>query len=490
MQQANAYEQLSLLGYLLTNYDEPKADKILQRVAPEYFPNREYSEIYRAIRNRYKNGSGVDVLDVLTDVSESFKESDLSLIRATLKEAMLDATAPERSEITANKLIECYLWEQARKGLETAENADEMTATLYDFDEELQRLRAEQEAKRPENIAEYLNRAFQNDLDEFQATSKTSTGFDNLDEETGGLYSGLYVLGAISSLGKTTFIHQMADNIASSGTDVLYFSLEQSTAELVTKSIAREAAKAEMLSGATLSDLDENCKPAIYYRNCGIKTEQGKTALSNYSENTAPHMHIIEGNFHTNVDYIRSYVSRFIRGSESKRAVVVIDYLQILQSESQSFGKENVDRNITELKRMSRDYNIPVIVISSFNRGNYMTPVSFESFKESGGIEYTADVVWGLQLQALNDELFEKEGKIKAKRDKLKEAKEEIPRKIQLVCLKNRFGKTSFDLAFHYNPKFDLFLAATPIMKAHEAGATSLSSVRKAKTKKKTEELI
>ena len=26
-----------------------------------------------------------------------------------------------------------------------------------------------------------------------------------------------------------------------------------------------------------------------------------------------------------------------------------------------------------------------------------MTPVDFESFKESGGIEYTADVVWGLQ---------------------------------------------------------------------------------------------
>ena len=40
--------------------------------------------------------------------------------------------------------------------------------------------------------------------------------------------------------------------------------------------------------------------------------------------------------------------------------------------------------------------------ISSFNRVNYFQQVSFESFKESCNIEYSADVVWSLQMYITN----------------------------------------------------------------------------------------
>jgi len=92
------------------------------------------------------------------------------------------------------------------------------------------------------------------------------------------------------------------------------------------------------------------------------------------------------------------------------------------------------------------------------NRSNYLTPVDFESFKESGGIEYTADVIWGLQLTAINDDLFSKEGKIKEKRERIREAKAETPRKVELLCLKNRYGISSYRAVFDYYPKYDLFI--------------------------------
>lgn len=67
-----------------------------------------------------------------------------------------------------------------------------------------------------------------------------STGFKNLDNILGGgLYAGLYIIGAVSSLGKTTFSLQIADQIATSGTDVLIFSLEMATNELIAKSVSR-----------------------------------------------------------------------------------------------------------------------------------------------------------------------------------------------------------------------------------------------------------
>jgi len=67
-----------------------------------------------------------------------------------------------------------------------------------------------------------------------------STGFNTLDVALdGGLFEGLYVIGAISSLGKTTLAIQIADYLASQGRDVLYISLEMSRYEIMAKSISR-----------------------------------------------------------------------------------------------------------------------------------------------------------------------------------------------------------------------------------------------------------
>src|SRR5699024_976856 len=68
------------------------------------------------------------------------------------------------------------------------------------------------------------------------------TGFKQLDEILdGGIREGLHVLGAISSLGKTTLAMQIADQIAQYGEDVLIFSLETGTNELIAKSVSRNS---------------------------------------------------------------------------------------------------------------------------------------------------------------------------------------------------------------------------------------------------------
>ena len=57
------------------------------------------------------------------------------------------------------------------------------------------------------------------DLMRFQQYKDRKTGYSNIDAKM-RLYPGLYVLGAISSLGKTTFCGQMADQLASAGEQV------------------------------------------------------------------------------------------------------------------------------------------------------------------------------------------------------------------------------------------------------------------------------
>lgn len=302
-----------------------------------------------------------------------------------------------------------------------------------------------QTATRPDNVKAYLTQLMAGEIEKFKRGASRKTGFPNLDEKAGGIYPGLYVLGAISSLGKTTFIHQLADQMAAQGEDVLYFSLEQSRLEMVSKSLSRLTAQKDV--GKAVSSL------AI---RGGTLTPAVLDAADLYTSMVEERMNVVEGNFNCTVEYISEYITRYMATTGTK-PIVVIDYLQILQGDPRHSTKEMVDTNVTELKRISRSKDIPVFIISSLNRTNYMTPVDYESFKESGGIEYTADVIWGLQLDALNDPIFDKEGQVKKKRETIRAAKAANPRLVELVCLKNRYGISSYKVGFTYYPQYDLF---------------------------------
>lgn len=314
----------------------------------------------------------------------------------------------------------------------------------------------ERRTSKPDNTSDYISLFMADEIEKLKANATRKTGFSNLDAETGGVYPGLYAIGGISSVGKTTFIYQMADQMAAAGQHVLFFSMEQSRLEMVSKSIARTTAQADINTAVS----------SIAIRT-GTLTPVVLDAADRYSQTVGGRLSVIEGNFNCTVSFIGEYTRKYIENNGVK-PVIVVDYLQVLRPEKDpetgrkpTDTKQVVDYNVTQLKRMSRALDIPVFVISSLNRSNYLTPVDFESFKESGGIEYTADVVWGLQLDIMNDPIFDKEKGVKEKREKVRDAKAAIPREIELVCLKNRYGR-SYNVHFRYYPQYDLFRAYNP----------------------------
>lgn len=302
---------------------------------------------------------------------------------------------------------------------------------------------------KPDSVKGYLYGTFGADLDHFQSFKDRKTGYSNIDALT-SLYPGLYVIGAISSLGKTTFTHQLGDQLAAAGDHVLYFSLEQTRLEMVSKGISRRTAQNSYKDGFS------GAVSAIDIRRGSI-TEAVRQAAKEYAKD-AENESVVECSFDTTIDTIVGYVTGYIKANDAK-PVVIVDYLQIIRpTDPRQTTKDAVDGHVRALKKLQTENDLVVIVISSLNRQNYLTPVDFESFKESGGIEYTADVIWGLQLAIMNGDLFDKKDKLKEKREKVKAAKLEVPRKIELVCLKNRYGRSSYSCGFNYYPQFDLFV--------------------------------
>ena len=307
---------------------------------------------------------------------------------------------------------------------------------------------AQREAYLSTSTAHYLQNFIDGIADSVN-TPYIPTGFNKLDAVLdGGLYEGLYIVGAISSLGKTTLITQIADQIAQAGHDVLIFSLEMARAEIMAKSISRHTLQQVLSSGGDIRNAKttRGITTGKRYENYS-KTERDliNGAIVAYSQ-YAEHIYISEGIGDIGADQIRETVKKHILFT-GKTPVVIIDYLQILAPYSdRATDKQNTDKAVMELKRISRDFKTPVIGISSFNRANYKEAVTMEAFKESGAIEYSSDILIGLQLKGAGKKDFD-----------ANEAKKKSPREIELVILKNRNGSTGDRIELQYYPLFNYF---------------------------------
>jgi len=312
-------------------------------------------------------------------------------------------------------------------------------------------IKSEEDRAREETRARYQGITAAANLEAFFAETKKGrkaypTGFSLLDEQLrGGLFEGLTIVGAITSAGKTTLAMQMADYMAQAGHDVLIFSLETSRHELMARSISRETLvksfmnRESIYKGMTFRDIMDG-EP-------GEMLEAASTAYSQY----AGHLYIFQSLGKIGTRRIRAEVEG-LTNEKGAAPVVIVDYLQLLgPNEGERFqgAKETMDAAVTDLKCLAVDFKTPVILISSFNRDNYSKDANLASFKESGGIEYSADLLLGLQ--------YEGAGKQGWNQEKAEQAADMNPRKMELKIMKNRNGAWGQRISMDYYAPFNFF---------------------------------
>lgn len=378
-------------------------------------------------------------------------------------------TSDVKAHLTANAK-QSYKGEKIGHAMTERFIQSNMEKALNDNSKEKSKEEALKEEISKANALEYIaNNSFMDDLAKFRKSASKQTGFEKLDLQIGGLYSGLYVIGAVSSLGKTTFIHQMGDQMAERGEHILYFSMEQSRAEMVSKSLSRLTAELYGIN-TDISSLDIRKGK---YDDEKAKRVQG--AIAKYKQ-YAERVTIIQTDFTSDIATIEDIISTYLQ-AKGVTPVVIIDYLQIIDSDGNMNERQRIDNIVKRLKKIQLKYGLTMIVISSLNRSNYTTAIDFESFKESGLIEYSADVVWGLQLSAVND--LGDGDNVTEKRNRLQKAKAETPRKIQFVCLKNRYGQSNFTQAFDYYPHCDYFQEGKETKNTTSTESVSFEEFRK-----------
>ncbi len=278
------------------------------------------------------------------------------------------------------------------------------------------------------------------------AAAVVSTGFESVDRIlAGGLHSGLYFVGALSSVGKTAFVQNLAENIARQGRDVIFFSFEMSEDEIYSRGLARLMFETE--GAAAAATIREILTPQQVQGDFG-SAQRLERAVDEYARGVASHFYMFD-TLATAAD-VAAAVQQHI-SARNVAPVVIVDYLQIMQlPKGEAFtDKGAVDFNVAQLKEVARKFGVPVLAISSFNRNNYNTEVNMTSFKESGAVEYSSDFLIGLQYHSVTEYLrnggrdateSERKAEIAAKITAAKEADGKQPLAVDVKLLKDRNG--------------------------------------------------
>ena len=295
------------------------------------------------------------------------------------------------------------------------------------------------------NVGEYLYKNFVSDIaNDFNFFDRKS-GFKILDSHQ--IWKpGLYILGATPACGKTTFAWQLLEQFAENKENCIFCSFEMSRKELTAKTLARRLFQYNDKVTLTATDI------------LGGAYVNGMAEIA--ADFFESNLNFSVKKFSDDIDINKFLaVLRPIVKEADKAPIVCIDYIQRLlpRTHKAADTRALMDDALYKLKDFSQETNTTFIGISTFNRTNYNTPVSFENFKESGGIEYTADVVLAMQLNITNKLSGENVGDTRLKIDA---AKRQQPREINIKCLKNRFGN-NYQCYFQYFSAHDFFKECT-----------------------------
>lgn len=264
-----------------------------------------------------------------------------------------------------------------------------------------------------------------------------ATGFTGLNNIlSGGFEPGrlVCVLGAPNT-GKTTFVHQVADHIASAGRPVLYVTSEDVPSALFAKTLARIGG---IPYTAVLKGWD-SFKPQI-----------DQALAEQLDRQSTDRLRYLDATNGVTLDVIQNKAEAHFKQYEAAGpGVIVVDYLQRLARAIKTMGgmsqdlREVVTMVAERLRALACEMGCTVVAITAQNRANYARGAganAMASAKESGDIEYTCDVLMALAEDS--------------------ESKRALPPGMTAITLyvdKNRQGQRGRSVAFDFWPERQQF---------------------------------
>lgn len=219
-----------------------------------------------------------------------------------------------------------------------------------------------------------------------QKNSGIPTGLQAIDDAIGGMQPGtMIVLAARPSIGKSCLGAEIAQRVAEAGSPVVFCSLEMSDREMGDRFLSRATGL-----------------PSDYIRQPVCLNASDLEMLEAAVKRIKQIPLILWGKVGTPVGKLKAFCRRM--RAQGKLDFLVVDYIGLLRGEGGN-TREQVTNCSLELKALSQELGIPVLVCCQLNRqsekadgkgGKTISKPTLAELRDSGAIEQDADGVWFL----------------------------------------------------------------------------------------------
>ena len=371
----------SLLGSILI--DPNSLNEIADLIRAEDFYIAEHTQIYLAMHELFLINSEIDVvtlIDMLVKKGIYDKSGGEDYLKTLCEVVPSALNVKDYAKIVKEKSVLRQLIAACAEISETAYSEQEEVAHILDAAEnKIFAIAQGRETKTFRHIREVLVdvhghlRDLQENPDEVQGTK---TGFSGLDKMLVGMgNSDLILVGARPGMGKTSFVLNIGTNVAlQTKKTVCIFSLEMSCEQLVSRVLSSEA----MVDSVLLRS--------------GKLSRDDWDKLASVSARLAGSDILIDDTPGITVTGMKAKLRRV-----KNLGLVVIDYLQLMQSDSKNENRvQEVSEISRSLKLMAKELNVPVVCCAQLSRGpesrTDKKPM-LSDLRDSGAIEQDADVV-------------------------------------------------------------------------------------------------
>lgn len=227
--------------------------KIRSVLCEDDFYRVEHKIVYRMLLKMYDEGVELNVLSLAEELrkTQELDKVRLQYLSALSESAWTTVYAEKHAEVIREKatlrklmLLGEVLQENASRDIKPLQEI------LSEVMEELKLIGEETKKATSSGFSAFFKERFRSRVEEMKSYASRGTGFENVDAEQ--IFTpGLYVLGGLPALGKTTFAWQLLEQLARQGEKCIYCSYEMSEFELYTKSLARELFKRDKNTGIT-----------------------------------------------------------------------------------------------------------------------------------------------------------------------------------------------------------------------------------------------
>ncbi|KHD16245.1 replicative DNA helicase [Clostridium butyricum] len=390
----------TLIGCILNSTDRfIEVDTILNS---EDFYVDKHKKIYETIKKLCDNSVSVDTVTVVDNLKKKgiLEECGGITYLSNLETGAVNYSSIENyARIVKEKSDRRALVKTGSKLMEDAFEKEDVKEAIEDAEKCIFNVSASKNITGPERIDTILEKVFvklEKRCKNGGGLVGISTGFKGIDDITGGLKPGEFVIvAARPSMGKTAFALNIAQS-ASRTSSVIIFSLEMETESLLNRMISSSCMiKMNDIQSGTLTD-DQ------FVRIMKRTSELGKRNLYIDDKST-----------------ILSDIKALCRKQKLQKGldVIVIDYLQLIRTTMKANQREQEVSYISkELKSLAKELNITVIALSQLSRApearNDHRPM-LSDLRESGSIEQDADIIHFIYRDAYYNNNKKKKGKKK-----------------------------------------------------------------------------